>query len=425
MAELLDGNGSSYPSSIDTNNDPAVDNVTLIAADHPNDLAAAIIAVQTELGTDPAGSQTNVKTRISNQHSTAGAHSTSSVVTSGDTQLITSNKVFTKLNFEATDTGSANAYAFALNGSLAAYTDGLEVRGRVANTNTGTSTIAVNGLSAEIIWTPNGVALVGQELKAGGIYVWIFDGTNSKWILQNGGVSRVKVSGNDTTPGFLNGKLVEGEGLDLTENSDGGNETLSITPRTMKVFTSSGTFTQPNGVTVVRVLCVGCGGGGGSGTGANPGGGGGGAAVTDAFVTISGDVTVTIGTAGAGGTGGGVGGNGGNTTFGALATALGGTGGNGGATGTGGAGGLEGTFIAGDILRIPGITGSDFAGTAGGDGNGNGYRTLMANQVGGAGGAQNNPGVAAVGNGDGGGGGGLGSSTAGGAGATGYCIVTY
>lgn len=37
-----------------------------------------------------------------------------------------------------------------------------------------------------------------------------------------------KVSANDTTPGYLNGKLVEGDGIDFTENNDGGNETLTI-----------------------------------------------------------------------------------------------------------------------------------------------------------------------------------------------------
>ena len=38
----------------------------------------------------------------------------------------------------------------------------------------------------------------------------------------------VKVSVNDSTAGFLNGKLVAGTGITLTENLDGGNESLSI-----------------------------------------------------------------------------------------------------------------------------------------------------------------------------------------------------
>jgi len=39
---------------------------------------------------------------------------------------------------------------------------------------------------------------------------------------------KVKVSSNDTTQGYLNGKLVAGAGITLTENSDGSNETLSV-----------------------------------------------------------------------------------------------------------------------------------------------------------------------------------------------------
>ncbi|HWQ65959.1 MAG TPA: hypothetical protein VN372_03705 [Methanospirillum sp.] len=38
----------------------------------------------------------------------------------------------------------------------------------------------------------------------------------------------VKVSANDTTPGVLNGKLVAGTGISLTEGTDGGNETMII-----------------------------------------------------------------------------------------------------------------------------------------------------------------------------------------------------
>lgn len=37
-----------------------------------------------------------------------------------------------------------------------------------------------------------------------------------------------KVSSNDTTAGYLNGKLVAGSGITLTENNNGGNETLGI-----------------------------------------------------------------------------------------------------------------------------------------------------------------------------------------------------
>ena len=37
------------------------------------------------------------------------------------------------------------------------------------------------------------------------------------------------VSSNDTTAGYLNGKLVAGTGISFTENNNGSNETLTIT----------------------------------------------------------------------------------------------------------------------------------------------------------------------------------------------------
>lgn len=47
---------------------------------------------------------------------------------------------------------------------------------------------------------------------------------------QGGGATdeKVKVSSNDTTEGYLNGKLVAGANITLTEGNDGGNETLTI-----------------------------------------------------------------------------------------------------------------------------------------------------------------------------------------------------
>lgn len=43
-----------------------------------------------------------------------------------------------------------------------------------------------------------------------------------------GGSGEVKISSNDTTAGYINGKLVAGSNITLTENNNGGNETLTI-----------------------------------------------------------------------------------------------------------------------------------------------------------------------------------------------------
>jgi NADH:ubiquinone oxidoreductase subunit F (NADH-binding) len=75
-----------------------------------------------------------------------------------------------------------------------------------------------------------------------------------------------------------------------------------------QVFTSSGTFTVPLGVTAVDVLVVAGGGGGGHKRDANVVGGSGGGAggvlwVTNHEVTPLEEIAVTVGTGGAGGVG--------------------------------------------------------------------------------------------------------------------------
>ena len=68
MGEIGSGGGSGYPAALDTNSSLEVDSPaagkTKARADVPNDLAAACVAIETEMGTDPAGSMTDVKTRL-------------------------------------------------------------------------------------------------------------------------------------------------------------------------------------------------------------------------------------------------------------------------------------------------------------------------------------------------------------------------
>lgn len=127
-----------------------------------------------------------------------------------------------------------------------------------------------------------------------------------------------------------------------------------------QIFTSSGTFTVPTGVTAVKVTCIG-GGGGGGGYSAlatayivSAGGGGAGAGIR--FVTgltPGGTVSVTIGGGGAGGTAG-TGSTGGTSSFGAYISCTGGTGG-GATTGTVPTASSGGTSSSGDINITGGI----------------------------------------------------------------------
>mgnify|MGYP003135905437 CR=1 FL=1 len=74
----------------------------------------------------------------------------------------------------------------------------------------------------------------GDALNAGDLYFNTTSNTlkvytGSAWVsIESNTDQSVKVSSNDTTAGFLNGKLVAGTAITLTEGNDGGNETLTI-----------------------------------------------------------------------------------------------------------------------------------------------------------------------------------------------------
>ncbi|MFN3753551.1 LamG-like jellyroll fold domain-containing protein [Flavobacterium sp.] len=210
------------------------------------------------------------------------------------------------------------------------------------------------------------------------------------------------------------------------------------------IYTNSGTFTAPTGVTSIQVEAYGAGGGGGYGgttnkDGAGGGGGGGYSRNTSIPVTAGTSYTITIGAMGTGATSSASpnGMNGGNTTatFGATTiTAYGGIGGfgysNGGAGGTGGSGS---TFNGGSGgAGLNGIGSGGGGGAAGPTSNG-GLGTVPTGGTAGGGnaGAGGNGTTASSGAGSssitnyGGGGGGGTKNSAGGNGAPGYFKISY
>lgn len=94
MSELGSGSGTSYPTSLDTDdilevNSPNVGK-TRARAEVVNDLASAIVAIESELGTSPKGTAANVKTFLQTQHNLNGTHKTISTDTLSATGQITS-----------------------------------------------------------------------------------------------------------------------------------------------------------------------------------------------------------------------------------------------------------------------------------------------------------------------------------------------
>jgi hypothetical protein len=193
----------------------------------------------------------------------------------------------------------------------------------------------------------------------------------------------------------------------------------------MQVFTSSGNFVVPNGVTTVRVELTGGGGAGGYHATMPSGGGGAGGKVIGVISGLAGGQVIPV-AVGAGGTAAGSPGNGGygGTTAFVNLQAFGGAGGGGGTTAgvISNAGGAGGNASAGQ-LNIGGSDGGDAIVVAcrGGDGGGPGNGRGTSGPI---------PGVAAPGYGGGGGGGGCstGSSPAGypgGAGGGGLAVIEY
>ena len=193
------------------------------------------------------------------------------------------------------------------------------------------------------------------------------DGASSEVKFQANGVEKASISAagafTSTTidATALTGNLPAISGASLT--GVGGLQS-------QQVFTSSGTWTKPSGVNLIKVYVTGGGGGGAGGSATNNMGGGGGAGGTSIEiidVSAVSTVTVTVGTYGSGGSGNIDGGDGNTSSFGAYCSATGGTGGDaqytgstgGGKGGVGSSGGIN--IDGGDGLQRSNNSGTDYS----------------------------------------------------------------
>lgn len=83
----------------------------------------------------------------------------------------------------AVDTGAADAYAIAMSPAITAYAEGQRFTFRCTNTNTGASTLAVNGLAATTIRNPDSSNLAAGALESGSYYEVVYDANGSRFIL--------------------------------------------------------------------------------------------------------------------------------------------------------------------------------------------------------------------------------------------------
>lgn len=125
----------------------------------------------------------------------------------------------------AADTGAVNAYAVTLTPAPASLASiiGSPIRVKIANTNTGASTLAVNGLGATVITGVGGAALLNGTLLAGQIATFVYDGTNFEYhdVLAVGG----QLSGSLPIPSLAAGAAVTNLGFTPVQQGGGAGQT--------------------------------------------------------------------------------------------------------------------------------------------------------------------------------------------------------
>jgi hypothetical protein len=101
--------------------------------------------------------------------------------------LFNSGKADAPIYYAGVSGGSANALTLTTTLPITAYVDGLRVAFKAANTNTGTTTVNLNGISVIPIraWDHHAIELRAQEIRSGGWYEIIFDAANGVFHLFN------------------------------------------------------------------------------------------------------------------------------------------------------------------------------------------------------------------------------------------------
>ena len=146
-----------------------------------------------------------------------------------DLNTLATSDIVTDMNLLAT---SANVTNMATLGASGVVTNIATVAGSISNVNTVATNISgVNSFADRYRVDSSDPS---SSLDAGDLafntssnVLKYYDGSSWQTITADTDV-KTKVSSNDTTAGFLNGKLVAGDNVTFTENNNGSNETLTI-----------------------------------------------------------------------------------------------------------------------------------------------------------------------------------------------------
>jgi hypothetical protein len=153
--------------------------------------------------------------------------------------------------------GSSTVYTLTTNQVFTALTDGIAVTARMDETSGATPTLNVDGLGAKSIASIYGTAIPTGYLLGGGVYTFVYDSTDDKWIVHgypgivpvaNGGTGATTASAARTALGLAIGTDVQAYDADLAALAS--NSTDGLWAHTGSGTGSARTITAGNGISI-------------------------------------------------------------------------------------------------------------------------------------------------------------------------------
>jgi hypothetical protein len=145
--------------------------------------------------------------------------------------IATPGQIQTDAYILSNDAGVANAYVVTLNPPITSYVKGLRVRAAVSNTNTGASTLNVNGLGPVAIVRRDGTPTQINDLPSGSLAEFEHDGTHFQLLSTLNyypvGVRQTVASGPLTAAGTAN-HITAGTGLAANLSTNGGANPVTV-----------------------------------------------------------------------------------------------------------------------------------------------------------------------------------------------------
>ena len=232
-AELAETNAETAETNAETAETNAATSETNAAASETAAAASETNAATSE--TNAATSESNASTSASTattQASNASTSASNAATSESNASTSASNAATSESNAATSESNAATSETNAATSETNA--DNAKIAAQAAQA---AAELAADNFDDTYLGSKSSAPSVdndGDALTTGDLYfnsvsnqLNVWDGSSWVAITSNTDLN-VKVSSNDTTAGYLNGKLVAGSNITLTETNDGSNETLSV-----------------------------------------------------------------------------------------------------------------------------------------------------------------------------------------------------